>query len=103
MAGAVATTAVGADVAARDTAAVARTDPAVLSVKRAGMMMVRFMGMISPWCLQRSAACRSAPPGPHDVSASYMGTASIRRFDALIHTLSGFFPCKIVIAFFVFS
>ena len=72
MAEAVVTTAVGADMAARDTAVPARADPAVLSVRRAGMMMVRFMGMISPWCLQRSAACPGAPPGPHDAPASCM-------------------------------
>jgi len=34
-----------------------RIDPAALSARIAGMMMVRPMRMTPPWCLQRSAAC----------------------------------------------
>ena len=49
---AVATTALGAAVAARVAAEPARTDPAALSAMMAGMMIVRLIRMISPWRLQ---------------------------------------------------
>lgn len=79
MAEAVATTAVGADVAARDTAVPARADPAVLSVRRAGMMMVRFMDMISPWFLTEVSGLPQRFAGParrisvHVLLASVLG------------------------------
>jgi len=59
----VATTALGAAVAATVAAEPARTDPAALSAMMAGMMMFRLMGMIPPRHTRWSDALRSAPSG----------------------------------------
>ena len=44
-----------AGAATADTVEPARIEPARLSARMAGTMMVRLIGMIPPWCLQRSA------------------------------------------------
>jgi hypothetical protein len=56
VAGAAATVTVDADAAATDTVEPTRIDPAALSARIAGTMIVRFMVMIPPWHLPRSAA-----------------------------------------------
>ena len=56
--------------AAAGTAEPARIDPAALSARIAGMMMVRLMSMIPPWRLQRSAACCMTPAARDGTSES---------------------------------
>lgn len=61
----------GAAAAAADTAEPARIDPAALSARIMGMMMVRLMVTIPPWCLQRSAAYNMASAA-HEAQLSYL-------------------------------
>jgi len=48
-----------------------RIDPAALSARIAGMMMVRLMVMIPPWRLRRSAAYYMASAA-HEAHLSYL-------------------------------
>jgi len=65
------TWALGAGAAATWTAEPARTDPAALSARITGMMMVRLMVMIPPCCLRRSAAFYMASAA-HEAHLSYL-------------------------------
>jgi hypothetical protein len=60
-----------ADAAVADAVEATRIDPAVLSARIAGMMMVRLMVMIPPWYLRRSAACNMASTA-HEAHLNYL-------------------------------
>jgi hypothetical protein len=61
-----------AGAAVADAVAPTAIDPAVVSARIAGTMMVRLMVMIPPWRLRRSAACFMASAA-HEAHLSYSG------------------------------